>query len=229
MDLVYYGDLFLSDSDSKGGQDDLELDSDAIAFFAAIQDEVVHEDEPDTRMSKGMKGVPPRLGKLANWVEQRFGVAGRLLFFGDLVQVRRYQSDDDLANAVHDRIREALADRPYIMVGHSLGSVVAYEALCTIPDHGITTLVTIGSPLGLRSLRERLRPAARRPGPPPGVETWVNIYDSRDPVALAGPLQPYWSAVVDRVVDNGNEPHAATRYLGKLATGATIADSLTVA
>lgn len=228
MDLVYYGDLFLSASGTSKGKGALELDSDEIAFLEAVQDEVVPDDEeePETLSPKGVKGVPKPVSKLANWVERHFGVAGRLLFFGDLVQVRRYQRDDELANAVHDRIREALAESPYIMVGHSLGSLIAYEALCVIPDHGITTLVTIGSPLGLRSLRESLRPDARRTGLPPGVQNWVNIYDSKDPVALAGPLQPYWPDVVDSIVDNGNDPHAATRYLGKQATGATIADSL---
>jgi hypothetical protein len=40
---------------------------------------------------------------------------------------------------------------------------------------------------------------------------------------------PYWPAVADATVDNGNDPHAAARYLGKRATGAAIADSLTAA
>jgi surfactin synthase thioesterase subunit len=56
-----------------------------------------------------------------------------VLFFGDLTQVRRYQRDDELARDVLDRVREALdVGRPRVMIGHSLGSIVAYEALCMI-------------------------------------------------------------------------------------------------
>jgi hypothetical protein len=229
LDVAYYGDLFLAGSTTKGGASEPVVEADAVPFFEEIQDVVVDREEVEPAPGKGMKGVPAPLGRLAAWLEQRYGVAGRLLFFGDLVQVHRYQYDDDLATAAHDRIREALAGRPRVMVGHSLGSVVAYEALCSIPDHGVTTLVTVGSPLGLRSIRERLRPAARCSSPPPGVRTWANIYDPRDPVSLAGPLMPYWPAVADATVDNGNDPHAAARYLGKRATGAPIADSLMVA
>ncbi|MFI5709799.1 hypothetical protein [Kribbella sp. NPDC051620] len=228
LDVAYYGDLFLVDSTTKGGSSEV-IEADTVSFFEEIQDAVVNEDEAGSTPGKGMTGVPVPLGRLAAWLERRYGVAGRLLFFGDLVQVHRYQHDDVLATAAHARIREALAGGPRVMVGHSLGSVVAYEALCRIPNHGITTLVTIGSPLGLRSIRQRLRPVASRSGLPPGVRTWVNIYDPRDPVSLAGPLMPYWPTVADATVDNGNDPHAVARYLGKRATGAAIADSLTVA
>ena len=153
-----------------------------------------------------------------------------MLFFGDLTQVRRYQRDDELARDVLGTVREVLdRGRPQVMIGHSLGSIVGYEALCAIPDHGIRTLITIGSPLGLRGIRDALRPAARNaiPGLPPGVSTWVNVYDKHDPVALAGPLRPYWGAVVDRIVDNGDDPHAATRYLGKSETGDPVASAMT--
>jgi hypothetical protein len=239
LDIAYYGDFFLENSTSKGAMgpvpDDLiEFDADTVSFFEIIQDEVADaawpvESADIVGATKGMRELPTPLGKLASWIERRFGVAGKVMFFGDLTQVRRYQRDDALAQDVLCRVREALDDgSPRILVGHSLGSIVAYEALCMIPDHGIATLVTIGSPLGLRSIREALRPRAREviPALPPGVSTWVNVYDNNDPVALAGALQPYWGAVVDRTVDNGDQPHAATRYLGKQATGDPVADSL---
>lgn len=239
LDIAYYGDFFLENSTSKGekgpGPDDLiEFDADTVSFFETIQEEVVDSARPVESAdmmgaAKGMRELPTPLAKLADWVERRFDVASKVLFFGDLIQVRRYQRDDALAQNVLGRVREALDDgSPRILIGHSLGSIIAYEALCMIPDHGIATLVTIGSPLGLRSIREALRPGAREvmPTSPPGVSTWVNIYDKNDPVALAGALQPFWSLVVDKTVDNGNQPHAATRYLGKRATGDPVADSL---
>lgn len=240
LDIAYYGDFFVKSSTSKGpvpeekGPVPIEFDTDTVSFFEEIQDEVFNRAGPaepaDTfGATKGMRQLPTPLAKLAGSVERRFGVAGKVLFFGDLTQVRRYQRDDALAQDVLGRVRDALeAGSPRILIGHSLGSIVAYEALCILPGHGIRTLVTIGSPLGLRSIREALRPEARAvlPALPPGVSTWVNIYDRNDPVSLAGALQPYWSAVEDRTVDNEGEPHAATRYLGKRETGEPVADTM---
>ena len=240
LDISYYGDLFLEDLDRPDevtpkavkSEDLISFDEDTIAFFQEVQDDVVRPgdvvlDLP--RAKKGMRELPRPVARLAGWLENRFGVAGKLLFFGDLTQVRRYQRHDALGHDVQERVREALLEgRPKVLVGHSLGSIVAYEALCLNPDHGVTTLVTLGSPLGLRSIREGLRREATQviPGLPPGVSSWVNVYDENDPVALGGPLQPHWTTVVDNVVDNGRKPHDAVAYLGKRATGEPVADCL---
>jgi pimeloyl-ACP methyl ester carboxylesterase len=241
LDIGYYGDIFVKGLDVPGdgqskamkAEDLILFDEDTVSFFEEVQDDVVraHDlvDVDVTQAKKGMRELPVPVARLAGWLETKFGVAGKLLFFGDLTQVRRYQRDDVLARNVQERVREALDEgHPKVLVGHSLGSIVAYEALCLIPDHGVTTLVTLGSPLGLRSIREGLRQEATQviPGLPPGVSSWVNVYDQNDPVALGGRLQPYWSAVVDRVVDNGKKPHDAVRYLGKSATGEPVADYL---
>ena len=231
LDLAYYGDLFLAAADTKGGAAaNLESpDEDLMSFFERVQDEVVDPDEPLPAETLGRKkGLSPSVTRLGAWLERRFGVAGKLLFYGDLVQVRRFQRDDELADAVLDRLREVLPDGPRVLVGHSLGSIVAYEALCTIPDHGVRTLVTLGSPLGLRSIREALRfPALGRiPALPPGVHRWVNVYDRGDPVSLAGGLGTYWPEVDDATVDNGKNSHAVLRYLGKKVTGETVAGAL---
>ncbi len=152
---------------------------------------------------------------------------GKVLFFGDLVQVRRFQRDDDLAETVLHRVREILPQSPRLLIGHSLGSVVAYEALCRIPDHGITTLITLGSPLGLRSIRAGMSQKVRdrMPNLPPGVLRWVNIYDPRDAIALAGGLAGCWPKVEDKTVNNEHEPHAITRYLGKKVTGQAVVEA----
>ena len=176
-----------------------------------------------------MKELPTPVAKLASSLERRFGVASKLLFFGDLTQVRRYQRDDALAERVLARVRDGLVlGSPKIMVGHSLGSIVAYEALCLTADHGVSTLITIGSPLGMKSIRKGLRVAGldRDPGLPLGVTRWVNVYDPNDPVALAGGLAAHWSEVTDRTVDNESEPHSATHYLSKKETGEAVVGAL---
>jgi hypothetical protein len=229
LDLAYYGDLYLQASPRKGGAvtDLATLDEDEIAFLGEIENELV-TDEPDEEIMKGFREVPQPVARLAAWLDRRVGLAGRILFFGDLIQVRRYQREDELAADVRQRVGEALGPHTRIMIGHSLGSVVAYEYLAMEPNHGVETLITLGSPLALRSIKERLRVKGPdgRPRSPTGVTRWVNVLDPRDPVACAGGLSPFWPAVTDEQVDNGDEPHAATRYLGKEVTGQAVVGGL---
>ncbi|MFC9624862.1 alpha/beta fold hydrolase [Streptomyces sp. NPDC056930] len=76
-------------------------------------------------------------------------------------QVRRYLLDDDLRTAARERVQEQIGPDTHVLIGHSLGSVIAYEALCAMPGHPVEALVTLGSPLGMRMVFDRLLP---RPG-----------------------------------------------------------------
>lgn len=86
-----------------------------------------------------------------------------------------------------DRIREeidsivsaALTDAPTVVVGHSLGSVVAFNVLRS-RRYQVPLLVTLGSPLGINAVRRRLAPIAY----PGRVGEWHNFFDDRDIVAL---------------------------------------------
>ena len=85
-------------------------------------------------------------------------VSERLLIFA-LQQVRRYMSEPELKHQAQARIAEEITDETRVLVGHSLGSVIAYEALCGHPDWPVTDFVTLGSPLGMRSvIFDRLQP-----------------------------------------------------------------------
>ncbi|MEU8244331.1 hypothetical protein AB0C07_39255 [Actinoplanes missouriensis] len=78
-----------------------------------------------------------------------------------------------------------------VVVAHSLGSVVAYEALCAHPDRKVDLLLTLGSPLGLTgAVFDSLIPApvGGRGARPGGVGRWVNIADPGDLVALPAEL-----------------------------------------
>jgi hypothetical protein len=225
LDLAYYADLYAEIAAVKGVAE-VAVDHDMVEFFEEIEQEVVTE-EPPAELKKG--GVPAPLGRLAGWLDHKFGLGAHLLFFGDLVQVRRYQREDALATQICDRVREAIGSETRVLVSHSLGSVVAYEYLCLEAHHKVESLVTLGSPLGLRSVQDRLRTkgADGRPASPDGVKRWVNVRDVNDPVACGGALSPTWSLVADEEVDNGKEAHAAVRYLGKEPTGAAVVAALT--
>lgn len=74
-----------------------------------------------------------------------------------------------------------LTEEPTIVVGHSLGSVVAYNVLRTDTRRlNIPLYVSLGSPLGIRAIRDELRPLRY----PDRLGRWFNAFDPRDVVAL---------------------------------------------
>ena len=75
----------------------------------------------------------------------------RALIF-DLKQVYLYFHDAAIRSEARARVARVVGEDTRVLVGHSLGTVVAYEALCAHPDWRITTLVTLGSPLGIHNL-----------------------------------------------------------------------------
>lgn len=148
----------------------------------------------------------------------------------DLKQVHSYLHDLDIREQVQASVAARITDDTRVLVGHSLGSVVAYEALCAHPEWPVRALVTLGSPLGIRNLIfERLQPKPTGSiGAWPGsVDTWTNIADTGDIVALVKALQPLFSSAVnDIVVHNGAKAHDVTPYLTAEETGYAIAAGL---
>ena len=157
------------------------------------------------------------------------GVAERAMV-GDLKQVRAYMTDDDTRRNVSERVADAVGDDTRVLIGHSLGSVVAYEALCAHPEWPVTTFVSLGAPLGIRNLIfERLRPTPQDGmGAWPGdVERWVNVADPGDIVALVKDLRPqFGDRVGNELVNNGATSHNIRPYLTAKETGHAIAASL---
>lgn len=154
----------------------------------------------------------------------------RALIF-DLKQVSRYLSDPDLRYAVRKRVLEHITPHTQVVVAHSLGSVVAYEALCSMPDHPVRALVTLGSPLGMRLIFERLDPIPDPTGAWPGGTypgmMWTNVTDPSDPIAAVDDLTPRFGPGVRAAqVHNGPHAHDATSYLTDKITGQAITEGL---
>jgi hypothetical protein len=157
------------------------------------------------------------------------GVAERAMV-GDLKQVRAYMTDNDIRHKVCERVADAVSDDTRVLIGHSLGAVVVYEALCAHPEWPVTTFVSLGAPLGIRNLIfERLRPAPQDGmGAWPGaVERWVNVADAGDVVALVKDLRPqFGERVGNQLVHNGATAHNIRPYLTAKETGHAIAAGL---
>jgi hypothetical protein len=162
-----------------------------------------------------------------------------LLVFA-LKQVRRYLTDTELRQRIRQVVAEAITAQTRVVVGHSLGSVIAYETLCdpqirtAHPRWQVEALVTAGSPLGLPLIFDRLQPPSEAGVGlwPPGVPAWTNVSDPGDVVALVSELRPLFgigpagTGVSDRSIRNGAAMHEIGRYLRAPTTGAAIADGL---
>ena len=62
---------------------------------------------------------------------------------------------------------------------------------------------------------------------PPGIETWINVYDKEDVVALRERLEPLFGGpITDISVDNGAHAHAVVSYLDDPKTGAALLASI---
>ena len=95
-------------------------------------------------------------------------------------------------------VAEAIAEqRPDVVIAHSLGGLVAYEALWERPELSVDLLVTLGAPLGLDAVFDRLAPAPAdgRGQRPPGVRRWVNLAGTDDPLAVPRDLTERFDGV----------------------------------
>jgi hypothetical protein len=117
---------------------------------------------------------------------------------------------------------------PHVLVGHSLGSVIAYDALTDVDAAPrVDALVTIGSPLGISEVQEGLTPPwTRHDGWPTarlGEGAWANFYDPLDPVCggvdrllARGYRRAGAKHVADvHVTNTGSWRHSIDKYLGQ--------------
>lgn len=158
------------------------------------------------------------------WFAQTFVVRA-------LKQVSQYFSDAETREAAISRVLNLIDKDTKVIIAHSLGSIVAYEAVCRaqIP---IPFLITMGSPLGLETIiYQRLLP--QPPIYPREVRRWVNIYDPDDLIAAEPDLRarfstdkPTGAGMESFIVDCDAMPHEASRYLCKSEVGRIVAQAL---
>lgn len=231
VDCAFYGNLFrpdgvyLAPEPLLDAQDLTDTELDLLGAWwerAAATDPTIVA--PDTEVL----GRSPRLAVAAIRAlsRSRFfsGISERLLL-GSLRQVRRYLDEPSIRADALRLVLEAMSAETKVVVAHSLGTVVAYEALATAQLS--VKLITLGSPLGLRHLIfDRLNPTP--PGCWPGkVTEWTNIADVADIVAAVEDLRPLFGDRIEQVrVHNGARAHDAKPYLTERLTGHAITRGL---
>jgi subtilisin family serine protease len=133
----------------------------------------------------------------------------------------------DMLDSLRDRLRGG--GEPFIIVGHSLGSVIAYDLLRSFAadECNVELFLTIGSPLGMQEIRDHLGPE----GPltvPDCVQRWEDFADEDDLVSVGAllkkkdGLESYYGANARGVdvktkwienLDRATNPHSGTGYL----------------
>ncbi|MFC4602985.1 hypothetical protein [Rhodococcus kronopolitis] len=150
------------------------------------------------------------------------GFAVDHLPFYDLTQVRRYVRNEPLRGAVLRRILIEDFGDEIVLIGHSLGSVVAIDLLDHLPEHvHVRRFLTIGSPASAPSLHEGSERLLKR-FPYARADDWSNIFNPGDVVPGGRGLAPTFPAAQDFVVDIGPFEHRASRYLGHPAVAGLV-------
>ncbi|MFJ8743266.1 hypothetical protein ACIRL2_28280 [Embleya sp. NPDC127516] len=187
VSVAYYADLLVK-SGRQGAGDDLDhLDPSETEFahqwldtFDLPRGVAAGESTVEVRQAVETLARMRLLGPPAT----RWFVAG----FCREVPAYLKNPDSPARAAARARVTDAIEGTgARVVIAHSLGSVVAYEALWARPDLRIDLLVTLGSPLALpHAVLPRLRPAPidGRGARPPGVARWANLADPGDIVAV---------------------------------------------
>lgn len=256
--MAYYGDLFLAEGTTGGSHDAAAptASQQAVAekFAAECLERAAQRENPDQRIAakqlsylhvsyrvptghfeqgairEAQRGALKGLAKLKWFAPFGMSLAGRFVNT-TFRQVSAYLVNEPIRAEVQRRVASLIDDDTKVLLGHSLGSVIAYEAAHRL-ERPLPLLMTLGSPLGLRSvIYDRVLP--QPPGFPPRVRRWVNIADRNDLVAAEPDLRPMFGelapgAVFDSgwTVRNGAQPHQAQFYLTKGQTGRPIGDAV---
>jgi hypothetical protein len=123
-----------------------------------------------------------------------------------------------------DAVCAPTVTRPHIVVSHSMGTVIAYDCLKRVAGcSGVDGLITLGSPLGIDEIQDKLQPGWSRDAGFPGETVsggWVNVFDRLDPVCgfdpeLANDFRKSGAATVEDIAvqNDGAWRHSITKYL----------------
>jgi hypothetical protein len=249
--MAFYADLFAKPGQQGAGDLDLataEQRDLADALLAQLvenaalrstspndrreAEQALHQVRGDLADSQGVgamiRPLVNALVRIGPFARLGFAVAEKLLVT-TLRQVTLYLTDPDIRSRAQQRVADLIGPDTRVVIAHSLGSVVAFETLHKVAG-GVPLLITLGSPLGLRTIVfDRLTP--QPPTVPAEVRRWVNIADRDDLVAAEPDLTRRFPQTLDVLeshytVDNGGSPHEVAHYLTKREVGSPVARAL---
>jgi pimeloyl-ACP methyl ester carboxylesterase len=232
--LVEATSVLPSDVATRG--DPTGIDAEFIEFRREFAEEIrARQGISDDQIRNHMPGNTSDRGPLQwGWVhaimrtlEDVPGLSGDMIerFTRD---VWVYLTDDHVHNTINDIVARAMPmDGKAVVLGHSLGSVVAYDVLRKAGNGAVSLYLTVGSPLGVKSIKAKLAPIAF----PRIVSHWFNAFDDRDAVALY-PLTTNNFSVAPPIenfgeVKNGtSNAHGISGYLNNAVVAGRLFDAL---
>lgn len=93
-----------------------------------------------------------------------------------------YLTNDGVREIINEVVTDSVKQGNYVVVGHSLGSVIGYNVLHELgPGVKVTRYITVGSPLAVEPIKRKLKSPLHMPVV---VKDWYNAMDERDVVSL---------------------------------------------
>ncbi|MBF6300042.1 trypsin-like peptidase domain-containing protein [Nocardia amamiensis] len=167
--------------------------------------------------------IVSKLQRQLSWLAARSDL-DELIIAQVFRDVSTYLADEQIRQAVLDCVLETVpASGQLTLVSHSLGTVVAMDLLTRLqPQLDVAVLVTLGSPLGLDSVHDKL--LVRGPHRPARVGDWLNAWSAVDPITIGCPLRHIWKGQLREIpVDNPKErAHSIAEYLAHPAVAQAI-------
>jgi hypothetical protein len=234
VELAFYGDLWLDDAMPE---DTRPQSLDEADFRAELEFEIAE----DILQSQNIP-IPPNLESLFGGVQagfvSGFAILEKLLpeqvnkFLIKLFvrDVSLYLTNTGFRSQVAERVAHTIQqqNQEVAIIAHSLGTVVAYDVLSRMPDVKVSHFVSIGSPLGLKSIRKVIT-AGLTELFPPNLKSWTNIYNRKDMVSAVRELAGLYPSldnrsIVDSDIGEGNwaDAHSIEVYLQSKVAAKTI-------
>ncbi|NOT54008.1 MAG: alpha/beta hydrolase [Deltaproteobacteria bacterium] len=108
-----------------------------------------------------------------------------------LTDLGAYYREPDYRKTLRDLLKKVITDnqsKRITLIAHSMGSIIAYDALRELGRDNVTmrvdNFITIGSPLGIPTVAAAIHKEWNTLRTPSIVRRWLNFADPRDPVAI---------------------------------------------
>lgn len=186
-------------------------------------DRILQQPDPSEEDRREIDSAARRVRRLWHLVGDALPFLGRLIARPELrltmTEVHRYFSDEHgFASEIRGLLKAALleawsADERVLLIGHSLGSVIAYDTLWELTreigrESRVELFMTLGSPLATHFIRRLLRGSgqegeARYPG---NIVRWANFAAKGELTALR-PIGPYFAPMLELGLIESIEDH----------------------